>query len=128
MLAVGDEPFQRKCLDRIRSFQREGRTIVFVTHALDQVRDLCDRAVLLDHGVMQYDGAPTQAIRMIRDTWNEAAEVEAEAAAAKAESTTAGAATYTPMRISDVVITDGSGNPKDTFKPGDTFGVECTVT
>ena len=37
VLAVGDEAFQRKCLDRIRSFQREGRTIVLVTHALDIV-------------------------------------------------------------------------------------------
>jgi len=128
VLSVGDEAFQRKCLEKIRSFMREGRTIVFVTHALDLVRDLCARAVLLDHGVMQYDGAPTQAIRMIRDTWNEAAEVEAEAAAARAESAPAGAPTYTPMRISDVVITDGDGNPKDTFKPGDRFGVECTVT
>jgi ABC-2 type transport system ATP-binding protein len=128
VLAVGDEAFQRKCLEKIRSFQREGRTIIFVTHALDLVRDLCSRAVLLDHGVMQYDGAPTQAIRMIRDTWNEAAEAEAEAAAAKAESAPAGVATYTPMRISDVVITDGAGRPKDTFGPGEPFGVECTVT
>src|SRR5829696_224611 len=128
VLAVGDESFQRKCLEKIRSFMREGRTIIFVTHALDLVRDLCARAVLLDHGVMQYDGAPTQAIRMIRDTWNEEAEVEAEAAAARAEAAPAGAATYTPMRISDVVITDGEGRPKDTFKPGDPFGVECTVT
>jgi ABC-2 type transport system ATP-binding protein len=128
VLAVGDEAFQRKCLEKIRSFQREGRTIIFVTHALDLVRDLCSRAVLLDHGVMQYDGAPTQAIRMIRDTWNEEAEAEAEAAAAKAEAAPAGVATYTPMRISDVVITDGAGRPKDTFSPGEPFGVECTVT
>jgi ABC-2 type transport system ATP-binding protein len=128
VLSVGDEAFQRKCLEKIRSFMREGRTIIFVTHALDLVRDLCARAVLLDHGVMQYDGAPTQAIRMIRDTWNEEAEVEAEAAAARAEAGAVGTSTYTPMRISDVVITDGAGNPKDTFKPGDTFGVECTVT
>ena len=128
VLSVGDEAFQRKCLEKIRSFMREGRTIIFVTHALDLVRDLCGRAVLLDHGVMQYDGAPTQAIRMIRDTWNDEAEVEAEAAAAKAEANAAGTSTYTPMKISDVVITDGAGNPKDTFEPGDTFGVECTVT
>jgi ABC-2 type transport system ATP-binding protein len=127
VLAVGDEAFQRKCLEKIREFMREGRTIIFVTHALDLVRDLCARAVLLDHGVMQYDGAPTQAIRMIRDAWNEEAEEEAEAAAAKAIEVP-GAPVYTPMRISDVVITDGAGNPKDTFRPGEGFGVECTVT
>src|SRR5574341_1806949 len=50
VLAVGDEAFQAKCLDRVRAFQREGRTIVLVTHALDTVRDICDRAAMLHHG------------------------------------------------------------------------------
>ncbi len=48
VLAVGDEPFQRKCMERIKQFQREGRTIVFVTHGLDQVRQLCDRVIMLE--------------------------------------------------------------------------------
>ena len=43
VLAVGDEAFARKCLDRIAQFQREGRTILFVTHALDLVPELCTR-------------------------------------------------------------------------------------
>ena len=50
VLAVGDESFQRRCLDRVRRFQSEGRTIVLVTHALDVVREVCDEAVMLDHG------------------------------------------------------------------------------
>jgi ABC-2 type transport system ATP-binding protein len=78
VLSVGDEPFQRKCLDRIRRFQREGRTIIFVSHGLDQVRQLCDRAVLLDHGRMVIDGTPTQAVRMFRDRNQEAEESDAE--------------------------------------------------
>lgn len=45
VLAVGDEAFQRKCLDKIRSFQEEGRTIILVTHSLGQVAELCDRAI-----------------------------------------------------------------------------------
>ena len=51
VLAVGDEAFQRKCLDRVARFQREGRTILFVTHAADLVRRICDRVVVLDHGL-----------------------------------------------------------------------------
>ena len=43
VLAVGDEAFQARCLDRVRTFQKEGRTIVLVTHALDMARQLCDR-------------------------------------------------------------------------------------
>ena len=44
VLAVGDERFQRKCIDRVKQFQREGRTILLVTHSADPVRSICDRA------------------------------------------------------------------------------------
>jgi ABC-2 type transport system ATP-binding protein len=67
VLAVGDEAFQRKCLDRIKAFQRDGRTIVFVTHAADLVRQICDRAVVLDHGQMIAWGAPSEAVRAFRE-------------------------------------------------------------
>ena len=67
VLAVGDESFQRKCLDRIRHFQREGRTIVFVTHAADLVRQICSRAVVLDHGREVSSGTPGEAIRSFRE-------------------------------------------------------------
>ena len=66
VLAVGDEAFQVKCLDKIREFQREGRTIVLVSHALGQVQDLCDRVVVLHHGAMIHDGAAAEGIRVLR--------------------------------------------------------------
>jgi len=66
VLAVGDESFQRRCLDRIRRFQSEGRTIVLVTHALDVVRQVCDEAVMLDHGRVQAIGAPDDVVRTLR--------------------------------------------------------------
>ncbi|WP_372594279.1 ABC transporter ATP-binding protein [Actinotalea sp.] len=66
VLAVGDEPFQRKCMDRIRGFQQEGRTIVLVTHALDQVAEICDRAVVLEHGSVVADGPPRDALQVLR--------------------------------------------------------------
>src|SRR5258706_14712053 len=50
VLAVGDENFQRKCLERVAQFQRDGRTILFVTHAADLVRRICERALVLDRG------------------------------------------------------------------------------
>src|SRR6266511_613302 len=49
VLAVGDESFQRKCMDRIYRFRQQGKTIIFVSHALETVRALCDHAVWLDH-------------------------------------------------------------------------------
>ena len=66
VLAVGDEAFQRKCIDRVRTFQREGRTIVVVTHSSDLVRQLCDRAAALAHGEKIAEGLPGPVIREFR--------------------------------------------------------------
>ena len=68
VLAVGDEAFQARCLDKVRQFQREGRTMVLVSHALDMVRHLCDRAVMLDHGLMHAMGSPDDVVREMRMT------------------------------------------------------------
>ncbi len=55
-LAVGDEAFQRKCYDRIRRFQEDGKTIVFVSHDMDAVRKVATRAVWLRHAKIALDG------------------------------------------------------------------------
>ncbi|HWD95759.1 MAG TPA: polysaccharide ABC transporter ATP-binding protein [Acidimicrobiales bacterium] len=67
VLAVGDERFQAKCVDRIKRFQQEGRTILLVTHNADQVRALCDRAVVLDSGEMIADGPTRDSLRIFRE-------------------------------------------------------------
>jgi len=68
VLAVGDEAFQQKCLERIKVFQRDGVTILFVTHSADLVRQICDRGVVLDHGRKVGDGSPGEAILALRET------------------------------------------------------------
>ncbi len=50
VLAVGDERFQEKCLERMMEFRRQGKTILFVSHSVEAVKKLCDRACLLAHG------------------------------------------------------------------------------
>ncbi len=50
VLAVGDHDFQKRCLAKMREVTQTGRTVLFVSHGLDSVRALCDRAVLLAHG------------------------------------------------------------------------------
>jgi ABC-2 type transport system ATP-binding protein len=67
VLAVGDERFQAKCVSRIQRFREEGRTILFVTHNADQVRALCDRAVVLDSGDMIADGPTQDSLRIFRE-------------------------------------------------------------
>jgi ABC-2 type transport system ATP-binding protein len=66
VLAVGDEAFQRKCLDRIDEYQRAGKTILFVSHSLGLVESICNRGIVLDHGVTLYDGDPEYAAGMLR--------------------------------------------------------------
>ncbi len=56
VLAVGDESFQAKCLQRMERLKTEGRTVVLVTHSLGQAEAFCDRALVLDHGTTVYDG------------------------------------------------------------------------
>jgi len=68
VLAVGDEAFSRKCLERVARFQREGRTILFVTHGADLVRRICNRAIVLDHGEMVADTPPAEAVRTFRES------------------------------------------------------------
>ena len=56
VIAVGDEEFQRKCFDYLFDLRKRGRTIVFVSHSLGLVGDLCDQAVWLEHGVVRQLG------------------------------------------------------------------------
>ncbi|MFT4211434.1 MAG: ABC transporter ATP-binding protein [Microbacterium sp.] len=84
VLAVGDEAFQRKCLDKIRSFQAEGRTIVIVSHSLGQITELCDRAVLMNEGYVVYDGEPIIAVARFRDILDDRRLEEESKAASRA--------------------------------------------
>lgn len=62
ILAVGDAPFQEKCLARIDDFRQRGKTIVYVTHALPSIRRLCSRALLIHDGVLLADGSTDQVL------------------------------------------------------------------
>lgn len=56
ILSVGDEHFQNKCFDKMRELKAKGKTMVFVTHSMQSVRNLCDRAVWLCNGEIKMDG------------------------------------------------------------------------
>lgn len=66
ILAVGDEPFQKKCLDRVRGLRDEGRTLVIVSHDLDMVARLCERGVLLEGGRVAMDGVSAGVVAHMR--------------------------------------------------------------
>jgi lipopolysaccharide transport system ATP-binding protein len=61
-LAVGDTAFRRRCLERIDAFIKAGKTILLVTHNLQEIERITRRVLLLDHGVIRADGAPDEVI------------------------------------------------------------------
>jgi ABC-type polysaccharide/polyol phosphate transport system ATPase subunit len=64
VLAVGDAPFQEKCFSVFENFKREGRTIVFVSHAMESILRFCDRVLLLQRGEEISSGAPDEMVKM----------------------------------------------------------------
>lgn len=66
ILAVGDEPFQRKCIDKIQQLAEHGKTLVVVSHDLDLVSRICDRGILLEHGNVLFDGPIHDAVAILR--------------------------------------------------------------
>ncbi len=109
VLAVGDERFQAKCIDRIRSFQDEGRTILLVTHNADQVRALCDRAIVLDNGDMIADGPTQESLRIFREHLLEDS-VEHDSA-----------------RLSETITIDGVTSPTGSFEIRSGAGLHLDV-
>ncbi|MCU1351202.1 MAG: transporter ATP-binding protein [Acidimicrobiales bacterium] len=68
VLAVGDEAFQRKCIERVKQIKRGGATILLVSHMAELVRQLADRAAVFDHGHMITLAPPGEAIRTLRES------------------------------------------------------------
>jgi ABC-2 type transport system ATP-binding protein len=66
ILSVGDEPFQKKCLERIRELQAAGRTMIVVSHELEMLEKLCTRIVVLRKGRTVFDGDPAEAVATLR--------------------------------------------------------------
>lgn len=64
VLAVGDASFQRKCMDHVKKFQREGRTILVVSHATDVMRQNCQRVMVMNHGQVITIDEPGEGIRV----------------------------------------------------------------
>ncbi|HEY8182381.1 MAG TPA: ABC transporter ATP-binding protein [Thermoanaerobaculia bacterium] len=121
-LAVGDGHFQKKCVDRIREFQAQGRTIVFCSHALYHVTAICRRTLWLDHGsVMRY--GPTldvvsdyESFLLQRDRALPSTEVESERERP-----------FSPVRFRDIVVCDRSGSPRDLFERGEDIQFRARV-
>ncbi len=115
VFAVGDEAFQRKCFGRIFEFKQRGGTIVFVSHDAVAVERLCERAVLLEHGVVAFDGPTHETIVRYRSSLS----VDIGAAGSRAAGT--GEASIVSARLLGV-----EGDEREQFLAGEplTLAVE----
>ena len=80
VLAVGDARFQERCQQRILELKASGKTIVFISHDLAAVRQLCDRALLLNHGRLIGEGTPSDVIAQYATLGNERGREQTESA------------------------------------------------
>jgi ABC-2 type transport system ATP-binding protein len=112
VFAVGDEAFQRKCVERILDFKRQDTTIAFVSHSGAALERMCDRAVLLRKGLVEYDGETGEAIRRYQELL--AGEEEPAERAAGLQEWGSGEA-----RVTDVRLEDPAGAVREDFMPGD---------
>lgn len=121
VLAVGDEPFQAKCIDKIREFQREGRTIILVSHAAEQVADICNRAVVLDKGVVVHDGDVLEGIAVLRDGYERDRIKAIKQPEAVAEELSI------PIKLEKVVVTRPNDKPLGTLPIGMGDDLEISI-
>jgi len=65
VLAVGDKPFKKKCIQKIQEIRSEGRTLFYVSHAPGSVRKVCDRVLVLEQGRLGFDGGVEEGIKYL---------------------------------------------------------------
>jgi len=145
VLAVGDEGFTHKCLDKFSEFRRRGKTILLVTHSLQLVETLCDEAVWLDGGRVQTNGDPKRVTgayltaveqgeqTLMAETTAKAVEAEAKAVPAAADEpadmfkSTEGRWGSREVEISEVALLDRKGEASFVFHSGDPMTVRIKV-
>ena len=118
-LAVGDGHFQKKSIDRIVEFKKNGGTLLFCSHAMYYVASICEEAIWLEHGRVRAQGAVLPVVRQYE------AHLEAK------EERLREAPVHLPTspglaRMTDVVVNDGSGFPRSEFSSGDTIAVDVS--
>lgn len=116
VLAVGDEAFQRKCMERIAQFREEGRTIILVSHSAQQVAELCDRGIVLSDGKVVFDGDTNEAIGALRDVLDGRRVGEAPPTG-----------TMHPIQVKRIELLDADGEPTRSVAAGSPLTIRVHV-
>ena len=121
-LAVGDGHFQKKCIDKIREFQEEGKTILFCSHALYYVSSICDRTLWIDRGKLKRIGPSLDVIHEYESFLR-----EQDRTHPASETLPAVERDRSPVRFADLAVIDRHGNARDQFSRGEDIHIRARV-
>lgn len=121
ILAVGDQSFQDKCIERLHQLRDEGTTVVFVSHNLETVRSLCNRIMWIDSGQSIADGPAGEVLPKYIESYV-GQEVEVEVAAVLPQRWGSGQVEFTDLRL-----LNGDGEVQEQFISGDSVTVEMHI-
>jgi len=110
VLAVGDASFQEKCFKVFRRLKKEGKTIIFVSHALATIEEFCDRCLLVYRGKIRFNGKPNEAILEYTKINSRVESDQVQGASEKKEQ---------PARILKVSCLNSKGEEESVFRLGD---------
>jgi lipopolysaccharide transport system ATP-binding protein len=126
ILAVGDAAFQKKCFDKIADFKKAGKTIIFVSHDLNQIANVCGRAIWLEKGEMKASGPSREVadsyIEKVSRVWS--ASGGSQTVMAREWKDIAAAPQNQSARIRKVAVSDDNGNPANKLSTDDGFSIE----
>lgn len=114
VLAVGDVAFQQKCLERIEAMKRRGTTIVFISHNLHAVLEVCPRVIVLERGVKLIDGSGAETVSAYLQR------LQSRTARAQDDENS-------PIVIREFAFVDSRGRPRDRFASGEQLGVRLVL-
>jgi len=129
VLAVGDERFQRKCLDRIGALKSSGSTLIITSHNADQIQALCDEVLVLEEGRVVMQGDAKSAVSCYHDLMRQRSEVLAvrggkDAAATRLTFSQGKRLGTEEVQITNLVIYDNQGRRTETVATGTAITVE----
>ena len=132
VLAVGDQSFQARCIDRMLEFRNAGKTLVLVTHDLGAVESFCERAIWIDKGLVREDALPHHVIRAYVADVNE--QDEAQSASRRgARPGHRGRAAHAharshPVHLTSMSFTSLDGAEREVFHTGEPMRVRISYT
>ena len=119
VLSVGDESFQRRCAEKIDEFRRDGRTIVFVSHGLGQVEQLCQDVAWIEKGELMMLGPAAEVIAAYQGESHQAKRVEGEQGSRWGSG---------EAQIVEVKLLDASGTPQSVLNTLEPASIHVDIT